>query len=145
LSTDEGQQNLQAQRGVSESVEPAPPDVAEATYTAIRAHIGPLPPPEVLARYERLLPGSAERLFQMVERDQTHRFSLEHKIVDREARVAMMGQVFGLLVALAVLAVAIVAIQAGNATAGAALSAVDIVGLAGVFVAGRWRGGRMDE
>jgi len=49
-----------------------------AQETRISSHSGPLPSPEMLADYERLHPGSAERIFRMAEKDQDNRLGLEN-------------------------------------------------------------------
>lgn len=38
---------------------------------------GPLPPPSLLADFEKVLPGSAERIFQYSEREQQHRHEMD--------------------------------------------------------------------
>ena len=38
---------------------------------------GPLPPPEMLARYNQLCPGFAERILQLAEREAENRHTLE--------------------------------------------------------------------
>ena len=45
----------------------------EQIYTAFR---GPLPHPALLAEYERIQPGSADRLLSLVERETAHRQKL---------------------------------------------------------------------
>ena len=47
-------------------------DVAEATSVHIerRRFSGPVPPPEILAQYDQVLPGAADRILQMAEREQ---------------------------------------------------------------------------
>lgn len=42
--------------------------------------LGPLPPPETLAQYEQVLPGSAERIMVMAENQAEHRQSLEETV-----------------------------------------------------------------
>lgn len=49
------------------------------TQTQVKAHMGPLPAPEVLAGYEHVLPGSAERIMAMAERQQESRLTLESR------------------------------------------------------------------
>lgn len=39
------------------------------------AFSGPLPPPQVLAQYESILPGSANRILSMAEKQSEHRRS----------------------------------------------------------------------
>ena len=59
----------------AESVPPA----GGVAWKAERLHFhsGPLPTPETLAGYEALLPGAADRVFAMVERDMDHQHATE--------------------------------------------------------------------
>lgn len=52
----------------------------------MKAHSGPLPAPEDLARYDDLLPGAAERIFAMAEREQNHRLSMEREAMEADHR-----------------------------------------------------------
>jgi uncharacterized membrane protein len=47
----------------------------------------PVPPPQTLEHYERVLPGAAERIVRMAEEDLRHRRELEHKT--RAAEIAL--------------------------------------------------------
>lgn len=47
----------------------------------LRHHSGPLPAPETLAEYERILPGAAERIFVRFEKQSDHRMSIESKVI----------------------------------------------------------------
>lgn len=47
---------------------------------------GPLPPPGALAQFEQIVPGSAERIIAMVEREQAHRQQHE-----RQEQHALIG------------------------------------------------------
>ncbi|MBG6243268.1 MAG: DUF2335 domain-containing protein [Candidatus Symbiopectobacterium sp. Dall1.0] len=37
---------------------------------------GPFPPPDILEKYNHVLPGAAERIFSLTEREQQHRHSI---------------------------------------------------------------------
>lgn len=89
-----------------------------AQETRISAHSGPLPSPETLAEYERLHPGSTERIFRMAEKEQDSRIAQENMqlsadIAHRDAVLALqksahrgsfisdyMGQAMGFIVAM---------------------------------------------
>lgn len=74
-------------------------------------HQGPLPPAELLAEYERVLPGAAERVFTMAETEQSARH--EHMRETRTFR--RRGQGFAFVVMLGALLVAGIAVVLGNA------------------------------
>ncbi len=52
---------------------------------------GPLPPPSVLASYEELLPGAADRIITLAEKQLEHRMYLEKSVVDGGNRHATEG------------------------------------------------------
>jgi len=54
---------------------------------------GPLPPPEFFAEYNRILPGSAERILAMAEREQAHRHKTVNHGQTNEHVLAKRGQV----------------------------------------------------
>jgi uncharacterized membrane protein len=52
---------------------------------------GLLPPPDILERYERMLPGATERLLRMVEKQADHRHELEKMAVRHETSQSRLG------------------------------------------------------
>jgi uncharacterized membrane protein len=98
---------------------------------------GPLPPPDILQGYENVLPGSAERILAMAERQAAHRQYLEQKIVEDSSQRANIGMWLGFSIAIVVLAVSAALIWTGYGWQGTVLGSVDVVGLATVFVVGR--------
>lgn len=80
----------------------------EQRVTSIEHHFsGPLPPPEILARYDEILPGAAGRVITMAENQSHHRRELESKTIEAQIdddraqrKETLRGQVFGFLVAI---------------------------------------------
>ncbi|MDD2341423.1 MAG: DUF2335 domain-containing protein [Tolumonas sp.] len=111
-------------------------------------HQGPLPPARTLAGYEKVLPGAAERVMQMAEKEQAHRhemqkqhqqktLELQSKAVTEQLQINKTGQKYGFIIATFVLCLAgLMSIMDHQAVA-LALVAIDVVGLAAVFVVGR--------
>jgi uncharacterized membrane protein len=58
-------------------------------------HHGPLPSPEAFEKYNRVLPGAADRILKMAETQATHRQSLEHFVVRGDYYKEIMGTVLG--------------------------------------------------
>jgi len=54
---------------------------------------GPLPRPEDFAAYERVLPGAADRILAMAEKQATHRQGMERKALGGDIVRSMMGTV----------------------------------------------------
>jgi uncharacterized membrane protein len=97
---------------------------------------GPLPPPDILARYNDAVPDGAERIIALAERQAAHRMALESRVVDADIKRSNLGLGAGLLVALAGLFASFLMVDRGNAVAGAVVASLDLAGLVAVFVYG---------
>lgn len=104
-------------------------------------HSGPLPPPRQLIEYDKAVPGGAERIFQMAEREQAHRHEIQRSeaqlrqatiqhIKSRETR----GQHYGASLAFGVLALGAVMVFLGHVNIAAGLVGSTMVAIASVFV-----------
>lgn len=56
---------------------------------------GPLPPPDALARFDQIVPNGAERIFKMVELEQTARIESENAGLHASIRDTKRGQYLG--------------------------------------------------
>ncbi|WP_339529351.1 DUF2335 domain-containing protein [Pseudomonas mucidolens] len=118
----------------------------------LEQHRGPLPPPRQLFEYEQCLPGAAERIVAMAEKEQNHRHStvdsfgefrnqtLGH-VKTRDAR----GQRLGASVCGGVICLCFYMVFEGNAVAAATLAGATLVGLAGVFVTRQLKSQSVDD
>lgn len=102
-------------------------------------HSGPLPNPAVLAGYEAVQNGFAERIVAMAEREQEHRHSMDRLDVSQSYRLASRGQLFA-LVALAIMAaLAITLAVVGEPVWATVAGGVDVAAVVGVFITGQRR------
>lgn len=62
---------------------------------------GPIPPPEVLEKYNAILPGMAERILAMAEKQSNHRQDLEKKVIGADVIKSYLGMIFALIIVLA--------------------------------------------
>ena len=104
---------------------------------AAEFHSGPLPHPDILAKYNEVIPNGAERMMQAFEKQQEHRQGLEKDVVKGNVKAQSRGQWMGLFVSLAVLVLAGYIAHTGNQLAGGGVAIADIATLAGVFVYGK--------
>ncbi|MCS2146891.1 DUF2335 domain-containing protein [Scandinavium manionii] len=100
---------------------------------------GPLPPPEIIRDYDQILPGGAERIFAMAEKEQAHRHEMDSTAVNGAIRKDKRGQWMGFSIAFIILAIASVFAWRGNTTFAGSLIAIDLLGLVSIFVLGRRR------
>lgn len=95
---------------------------------------GPLPHPEILAKYDSILPGAAERILVMAEKEQNHRINSDEKIIKGQIKQFSIGQILGfILCILALLLSGFFAFLKMAVLAGSTLT-VTIVSLAVIFV-----------
>ena len=116
------------------------PDVSHAQLVSVFASwmsAGPLPPPEVLDGYNRVLPGSAERLFNMAESQLAHRQHLEKVAVEGGDKRSWWGMWLGFVISLVVFGLGTALVITGHDAAGAAIMTIDVAALASVFVVGQ--------
>jgi uncharacterized membrane protein len=86
-----------------------------------------------LSVYEEALPGSAERVLAMVEKQQEH----EHELASEELAIERTGQVLAFAIAVLFLAAATLMVLLDYDAAGTIIGTVDLVALVTVFVVGR--------
>ena len=98
---------------------------------------GPLPPPQELAEYDRILPGSADRIIASSERQLNHRISIEQQTISSQNKQSGLGQIFGFIIAIVAFLCSFGAICLDHAVAGTVIGTVDLVALVGVFVYGK--------
>ncbi len=72
------------------------------TYSEQNRGLG-LPSPALLESYEEISPGLADKLADLIKQEQKHRHEWENKYLKAMARSGRMGQLFGLLIAIATL------------------------------------------
>ena len=104
---------------------------------------GPLPAPADLERYEQAVPGIAERILLMAEREQQERHANMRALADAERRQArdtnwniVRGQIFALASVLLVCGLCGYFAWLGNVEAASSAAKWIIVSLAGVFISG---------
>ncbi len=98
---------------------------------------GPLPPPSLFGGYERALPGSAERILRMAEKEQAHRIDWETKALAGDIRQDQYGQWFGLVIAVLCIGGAVYLAMNGQTTVAGILAGTSALGLAGRFIQGK--------
>lgn len=98
---------------------------------------GPLPPPEVFARYEHILAGSADRILKMAEIQSSHRQSLEKKVIGGEQFRANTGLVFGFIIGMTIISGGLFMIYLEKEWQGFIVLVGGVSALVGTFVYGK--------
>lgn len=59
---------------------------------------GPIPDPEVLAQYDRIVPGAADRILKMAEEQSAHRRDMEKQLVTSNTQNEKRGMYFAFVI-----------------------------------------------
>lgn len=102
----------------------------------IAHYTGPIPPANELAKYEEAVPGAAERILAMAERQSAHRQSLEQQVVKGEITRSHWGLVAGVSVTVLALGASASLIYLGHGGWAASLFGGALAALVATFVKG---------
>jgi uncharacterized membrane protein len=116
-----------------------PPPTQRRETTVTMSYEGILPPPSMLRAYNDVVPGAADRIISMAERQSAHRQSLEKAVVDGNLASEQRGQTYGLIIGLVVAIGSFILVAYGHSVVGITALIVEIVALVTVFVVGRFR------
>ena len=105
--------------------------------TTFKSHIGPIPSPEALKQYDDILPGTAERLVAMAERQSNHRIELERHVIERQLSDSRLGQYLGGLISVLFLGASYSLGMNGHDALAGILGGTTLVALVTVFVVGK--------
>lgn len=132
-------------RSLPSSAEAArrPPVVIEREQQTALTHFraeffeGPLPPPEVLAEYDKIFPGAASRILAMAEEQGRHRQALEKQVVLSNCRSQDRGPVLGFILATMVIAIGGYLLFTGKEVAGLVALVAALAAVVVPFVTGK--------
>lgn len=97
---------------------------------------GPIPPPSIIAGYEEVVPGAADRIIKMAEIQAAHRQSMEKIEVKTEARDSLLGILFAFILGIGSIIACIVVVLTVRENAGAiAGSLLGVTGIGSIVTA----------
>lgn len=111
-------------------------DVIMSAMYAIeqKSYSGPLPAPEDFSEYEKILPGSTDRILKMAEKQVDHRISSDNKIIDNTYRQSGRGQILGAILVVMFGVISLILGLTGHDSLAKYIGVTTVIGLAVVFV-----------
>ena len=106
-----------------------------------RGFLRGLPNPEELAKYEKVIPGGAERILEMVETDARHRQEREIQEARNQIRTTRIKQLITCVLVLVAGVFGGVLMVSGSELAGLIIVLIDAVAVVGIAVYGGKIGG----
>lgn len=115
---------------------------AETTNPTVKAEaprttLDFLPDADELARYEKVVPGGAERILELAEKKAQHQHELEERGLAAEIRAARIKQALTFVLALATGALGGALLLMGSELAGLIVILVDAAAIAGIAIYGK--------
>ncbi len=107
---------------------------ANESKVTISGFQGPLPPPVALAEYDKILPGSADRILTMAESEQKHRHEIDRKGLATAVRANLVGQCFGFVIGVIGVVGGIYLVSADRSLSGLTIFVGSIASLVGVYI-----------
>ena len=95
---------------------------------------GPLPPPEDLERYDKVIPGAAERIISMAEEEMKHRHVNEDIMTKNVIRTTYLSMSFAFLSVLIMSGLVFYSLYKGYSTVAGSIAVGSIATVAGVFL-----------
>ncbi len=123
----------------SQQPTPHEPSLRRQVSASLQTEVfqGPIPPPAVLRAYEELVPGAADRILNMAEKQAGHRQEIEKIVVRAGARDSIFGIIVAAIIAIGALSWSAYALSIGQTAEGVIGIISTIAGLVGVFIYGK--------
>jgi uncharacterized membrane protein len=113
--------------------------VHEAVREQRRFFSGPLPPPEVLAEYNKVFPDCAKMIVEMAQREQQHRHAIEDRESQAAHTLARRGQLIGGVLAVVAVVGAIYLLAHDKSITGLSVMGAVVATFGGAFVYDRYQ------
>lgn len=112
-------------------------NLVAVVQSRITSFSGPLPPPECFEQYEQVLPGSAERILAMAEKQQNHRIEQEKFVLSKKIKISGRGQIFGFIALILLIGVSVLFMCNDMKEWAGVLSTVTLATIVGLFINGK--------
>lgn len=98
------------------------------------AYQGPIPHPDLFAKFEEVLPGAADRILSMSESEQNHRHQMEQQHLDLVRKMSLKGLYCGFFIAISIIIGGLILLSLGKSLEGFGLIITALAALVGAFI-----------
>lgn len=100
----------------------------------VEHYSGLIPHPNIVGKWERIMPGSADRILTLSEKHQGHRMDMERDMFTDFTKREQLGMWFYFFIALVMIVGGIIVILSGHSTVGLVALAAPVATIAGTFI-----------
>ncbi|MGL5123851.1 MAG: DUF2335 domain-containing protein [Fusobacteriaceae bacterium] len=97
------------------------------------AYTGPIPHPDLFEKFDKVLPGAAERILKMAELEQENRHKTENIQINLLKINSILGLLFGFIITIAIIGSGLYLLLNDKSIQGFSLIITSIIGLVGAF------------
>ena len=101
------------------------------------SYSGPLPPPEILEHFDRIVPGGAERIFAQFESQSARRQKIEVRVINSNTFVQIFGAVSALILGTIAIGGGLYLVHEGKSLGGFGAFFAGLASLVGVYIYGK--------
>jgi uncharacterized membrane protein len=103
----------------------------------INISASPLPLPEILAKYDQIVPGAGATIIEMAKNQSTHRIETERKVIESREKQSWWGLWTAFIIALSLIGLIVFAIAKDKDVLAGILASSTIIALVYVFRTGK--------
>ncbi|MBX3718663.1 MAG: DUF2335 domain-containing protein [Parachlamydiales bacterium] len=109
----------------------------QQSITSFASYSGPIPPPNFLIEYERMVPGIAKKFLEEPQIESEHRRAIEKMIAQEQVKLANRGQIMACTIAAVCVIGSFTAIFSGHDIWGLGALLLSIGAFVSVFIYGK--------
>jgi len=108
--------------------------IVRTQFEFFESYAGPIPHPRIIEGWERVLPGSADRILALTEKQQTHRHNLEASVVRAGILHERIGMGLGFILAFSALLFGFYLLINGKSIEGFGILLADVGSIAVIYL-----------
>ena len=119
---------------VSEEVLENLPEETKVAVIQSASFNGPLPPPSLFGKYDEILPGSANRILKITEREQNQRHDWDNKALDFQNKEVSRGQYLGFILGIVAIGGSVACAYFGQTWVAIVIGSTSLAGIITAFI-----------
>ena len=134
--------NQEALKEFQHRLERMPPEdqkriLQSFSISSFQMFSGPLPSPESLEQYNKIIPDGADRIMKMAENQSNHRIQIETSVIEGQVKQSGRGQIFALILSFLCLGSSFILAMYGHEVVASVIGGTTIISITSIFLIGK--------